>query len=75
MEVTVEIPDVYVQRLARWASLSRTLCEAQRLLEQFIPEDAALEDEVQACIQELKDITPAIDALHKAVQPIIWKQE
>ena len=61
--------------LGKWASVSRTLKEAMRIMEE-VNTDSLSKDEnecIDACYSELKDIEPALSTLHAQVREVIWK--
>jgi hypothetical protein len=70
MKIEIEIPDLYVEPITRWASISRTLTTAARLIDCFVPPS---EDDFDTA-QELRDIEPAINALHQATRDALWQQ-
>ena len=72
MKITIDIPDNYVNRLSTWASIGRTLREARRLIDESMPVMIDEQEAFFACIQELDDITPALEALHYYARQQIW---
>lgn len=76
MRITVDVPDMYVEMLAKWASVSRTLKASHRLLHEFLSTVELVSDgttdEVTTNCDELRDITPALDALHQVVRSALW---
>ena len=78
MKITIDIPDMYVERLSKWASVSRTLNEAKDILESVecrVGDDDCTADRVQACHNELRDITPALNELHQVARNMIWEMK
>ena len=70
--------ETYLAMLGRWASVSRTLHESERLLEGFLssdPKDKPEAWEVINNVEELTSLEPAINALHQTVRMEIWKEE
>lgn len=75
MKVTIDIPDVYVPILRKWASVSRTLTRAGNLIQEFAPskEDSELKNaQAFECVEELDDLTTPLDVLHQTVRSAIW---
>jgi hypothetical protein len=57
----------YVKRLRHWASVSRSLNLAHRVLDEFADGyEGSLPDDVDTTLTELKDLEPALDWLHQA---------
>lgn len=83
MRLGFEISDTYVERLSKWASISRTLTESLRLVEELRQrveplkdmdqEVVALLDRIELNSDELQDITMAIDHLHQMARSNIWE--
>jgi hypothetical protein len=76
MKVTIDIPDMYVKTLAKWASVSRTLKAANHICEEYISitEDGIWKDRAFTVSDELDDLIPALDILHRTVRDELWKQ-
>lgn len=76
MKITIEIGAPYLKVLSGWASVSRTLKTAQYLAsEHFDDESEAMADKAKMNYEELKDLEPALDYLHKLVQTQIWEKQ
>lgn len=74
MKVTITVSDHYVSVLRKWASVSRTLNEAKRLILTVDP-DSEEGDSREACYQELVDLEPSLNALHMAFRSAVWEVE
>lgn len=83
MIVTIDISENYIEVLSKWASVSRTLGESKKLLEDYydlyndewgFSGDKSKQEEINHNIGELEQITPALDHIHNAVRSQIWKQ-
>jgi hypothetical protein len=78
MKVTIEVQEKssYFAVLNKWASVSRTLNEAQRLLQ--LMEDSGLfgdeADSLARNLDELNDLEPALNWLHQTVRSEIWNE-
>ena len=69
MQVTININDNYVEPIKHWASVSRTLNQARRLLGELIPEvDTETGTSLQECMEELSDIEPFLNHIHQAIR-------
>ena len=76
MKVTIEIDAPYLKKLSGWASVSRTLNTAKYLASEHMDsESKVLADKARMNVEELNDIGPALDYLHKLVQTQIWEQQ
>jgi hypothetical protein len=79
MQITIDIPEQHLNRIRKWASVQRTLNESIRLLEglcgDVVVNNAEAQEMIEANIQELKDIGPAIADLHYIVRGKIWEQD
>jgi hypothetical protein len=65
--VTIEISEQYIKCLLHYASVSRTLKQAVKLLEttnDFATLPDATVDDIDHCLGELNELTPALDHLH-----------
>ncbi len=74
MKVTIDIPDNYIPLLRRWASVSRTLMEAGKLLEDS-EGPSTYQDRVNDCVEELDDLTTPLDVLYQTVRSAIWERD
>ncbi len=74
MKLTIDIPDVYIPMLRKWASVSRTLMEASKLLEGSEGVHT-YQDRVGDCLGELDDLTTPLDVLHQTVRSAIWEED
>jgi hypothetical protein len=68
----------HVKLLSKWASVQRTVTQARHLLLECATRhqqsDMTLDD-INACVDELSDIGPALDALHQLVRSQLWARE
>ena len=85
----VSIDDAYTRVLGKWASVSRTLNEAARLLEEAETDMTAIADmapqtreqarervdALQACVAELRAVGPALNHLHQSARSRLWEQQ
>lgn len=67
IEIDIDDPKLWVT-LSRWASVGRTFDVIRRALED--PDD---EDAWVIAMDELEEIGPALNRLHKTVQTEMWK--
>ena len=78
MKVTIDIPDVYIPILRKWASVSRSLIQAATLLENY-SQGFDKEDDTRVrindCLLELDDLTTPLDVLHQTLRSAIWEQD
>lgn len=71
MKITIEIHNPYINTLAAWASVSRTLNSAKYACEAAL--DAGIDDErIRICLDELNKIEPALNHLHVTARQEIW---
>lgn len=77
MKVTIDIPDMYIPILSKWASVSRTLKNANHICNEFLllTKDKHLKDKAFIARDELDLITQALDNLHQTVRNEIWNQQ
>jgi hypothetical protein len=76
MKITIDLPDMYVKTLSKWASVSRTLKNANRICEEYISiaEDGNLIDKAHIAKDELDIITQPLDLLHRLVRDELWRE-
>lgn len=77
MKITIELGDNYIPTLKKWASVSRTLNEARRLLEEYseLNTDPNVDDQIDANYDELGEIEPGLNHLHQALREALARQE
>lgn len=79
MTITIEIPEQHINRLRKWASAQRTFNESIRLLEDacgdVVVNTRETQEMIEANIQELKNIGPALADLHYIVRGKIWEED
>lgn len=68
MILKIELTPNHVALCRKWASMRRTLEEAKRLLDPASTDPSDVEDDKLACIGELDEIIPTIEALQFAVR-------
>lgn len=74
----IPVPWNFLGRLARWASLMRTLNCAAGLISELsnkLDANSGEYDEAQMCMEELEQIGPAIDSVFMALRNELWAQE
>jgi len=72
VDVLVTLPADYATVLANWASVSRTLNAAKALLTDYVDSTSGINDDVDVCIGELRDLEPALNNLHANVRGALW---
>ena len=72
MRVVIDIPDMDLRTLARWASVSRTMKEAIRLIENNTIDDT---ERAIMCQEEMEQLEPVLDRLHRVVRNELWSIE
>jgi hypothetical protein len=74
MIITIDVPDLYVPVLSRWASVSRTLDTAIDAADTAasLSTDEHKKERFGHCSTELVDIRAALDALHHAARNEMW---
>lgn len=75
MKLTIEISENHAAVLSRWASVGRTLDNAERMaqLVQEISDVPADQDDAQMLIDELAELKVPLDSLHQAIRSQIWQ--
>lgn len=76
MRIEIDINDPYIDVIRKWASVSRTLNQAKKACR--VAADHSDETDAEKfiwCLNELRQIEPAIDALHQTAQSAIWEQD
>lgn len=69
MQLTITLDDDQSDLLADWASIMRTLSQAQRICDG----DVTAEEALDACSSELHTIAPALHAAQMAIREQVWK--
>lgn len=75
MKITIDIPDMHVKLLSRWASVSRTLTTAESGCIQASNSQEVSDTDREMyghCADELAELTPALDELHRLARQAIW---
>lgn len=77
MKIEIDIDEMDIPILKRWASICRTLTESIRLLEDHTETDEGgqIDDQVLFNIAELESIRHPMDRLHKAIQKKLWEED
>ena len=72
----IDISDSAYAVLSRWASVSRTISEAIRLLEDYelATNDPMIIDEIQANVGELSELRPALDDANRAAKVVKYER-
>lgn len=73
---TIHLTEEEQDKIARWASVGRTLNNALQVCELALDHPISKEDEDRAllAVDELKDVTRMLDSLHHTVRNEIWKK-
>jgi hypothetical protein len=76
MKIEIDIPDMYVEVISRWASVSRTLDVAE---DGCIEASANCSDERDRekyvhCADEISTLRRPLDVLQKCAQSAIWQK-
>lgn len=74
MKLEIDISDMYVETLSKWASVSRTfdgVIDALHLAQEAATTDAELE-QINWTLSEVRTLQRPLDALQKAAQAAIW---
>jgi hypothetical protein len=76
VKVTIEISTAYLNTISKWASVSRTLNEAKRLIDAYalnhLMDDSDEQEKAMNCLEELKMVEPMLDQLHRATREALW---
>lgn len=76
MKIEIDIPEMYVDVISRWASVSRTLDVAENGCEQAaeVTKDERDREEFLYCCKEIRILRRPLDVLHKLAQTAIWEK-
>lgn len=73
MQVTIEVSEADAKLICGFASISRTLNEAHRLmLNCTVDVEEHVADDLTACADEVEHLEPMLNRLHQAVREVIW---
>jgi hypothetical protein len=76
MKITIDIPEMYIPILSKWASVSRTLRNGQNIAYEFLllTDDMNLQDKAHIFIEEIDQICQALDTLHHLTRSELWEE-
>lgn len=74
MKITIDIPDMYVPILSKWASVARTLNSAANICDEFIniTDNEYLKDKAFIAKEDLYKIVQPLNNLHQTVRNELW---
>lgn len=74
MQITINVPDNIVSVLGRWSSVQPIFTEAIDLVDRTQSLDVVVAERVERNVEELKEVGPALESLHRIVHAALKTQ-